>query len=102
MHRAYECHCKEALSLHDIHALHRCAPLLHGLAFLDCKGFAICASIGPLGMRSTSYLSALHCRICVTSALICLRAHGLTLYSIWYCLCGKMTLQAYCDLLMRA
>ena len=62
---------------------------LHGLAFLDCKGFATRASIGPLGMRSTTYLSALHCRTCVTSALICLRAHGLTL---WYCLCGKMTL----------
>ena len=56
---------------------------LHGLASLDCKGFAICASIGPLGMRSTSHMSALQRRVCVTSALICLRAHRLTL---WYCL----------------
>ena len=31
---------------------------------------------------------ALHCRICVTSALISFRAHVQTL---WYCLCGKMT-----------
>ena len=32
---------------------------LSGLAFLDCRVFAACLSIGPLGVRSTFFLNAL-------------------------------------------
>ena len=38
-------------------------------------------------MRSTWYLNALRCRICVTSALISLRVRR---QMLWYCSCGKM------------
>ena len=43
---------------------------MHGLASPGCRGSATYVSIGPLGIRSTWCLSALHCRIYVTSAPI--------------------------------
>ena len=52
-----------------------------------------------LGTRNTWFLNALHCSICVTSALISLRVHR---QMLWCYSCGKMVWQALCDLSMSA
>ena len=56
--------------------------VMRGLVFKDCRGFATCVRIGPLGMRSTWYLNALHYRICMTTALISLRVRR---QMLWCC-----------------
>ena len=59
-----------------------------GTECLGMREFVCFATQAHCVMRNIWCLSALHCRICATSALISFRAHVQTL---WYCLCGKMT-----------
>ena len=70
------------------HRLPRDTVQVHGLASPGCRDSATYVSIGPLGMRSTWCLSALHCRIYVTSAPISLTVRRQTLCC---CSCGRLT-----------